>query len=212
MCWSGLTCYLPCERPAAAPVAAVVGAVVAVVVAAAGAVAAAADVAVVAAAAAGVVCWRRLLAAAVGTLFAGSTGWTGFHGAAEGPRKEEQKGEWLVRIGTSTGSTFRNGTLWWSPHLEELCLLLGQPLLCGFGLRLSLLLLLLRLLLGDADGLSLALLRSERGHHLAHEHGCRDHDRSTRHRPSHQLSQQLRASREPERDEGVSVVMNEQQI
>jgi hypothetical protein len=32
------------------------------------------------------VCWRRLLAAAVGTLFAGSTGWTGFHGAAEGPR------------------------------------------------------------------------------------------------------------------------------
>lgn len=85
MCWSGLTCYLPCERPAAAPVAAVVGAVVAVVVAAAGAVAAAADVAVVAAAAAGVVCWRRLLAAAVGTLFAGSTGWTGFHGAAEGP-------------------------------------------------------------------------------------------------------------------------------
>lgn len=104
MCWSGLTCYLPCERPAAAPVAAaaVVGVAVAVVVAAAGAVAAAADVAVVAvvvvAAAAAVAWWRKCLAAAVGTPPAGSTEWTGFHGAAEGPREGEQRGGWEGKV------------------------------------------------------------------------------------------------------------------
>lgn len=77
---------------------------------------------------------------------------------------------------------------------------------CDLGLLLLLLLVLLVLvlllllrLLGNANGLGLALLRSEGRHHLAHKHGCGDHDCPTCHLPCHELGEQLRTSRKPVR-------------
>ena len=91
-------------------------------------------------------------------------------------------------------------------YLDELGLLLGKlglallhtwsllPLRLPLVLRLLLHLVLplvLGLLLGDADGLCLASRWRKCSHHLTHEHGGRNHDRSTPHWTGQQLSQEL---------------------